>query len=356
MLHFEPQAEDILTDEDLLELFRIIKQIIKKRPDVERLAKLYFCISYAMGEVNQFYRPNHSNHVVYRDDINQTTAVVRVPFACCNKKRTDPNIVEEDSSQRVLSVSYLTNPSPPQQQQQQQQRHQDGETDQYSVRPYTHIKPLYPTSSPSPSITPNLNTHHHHIQPQPRHLGTTNITPSPSSIAHALIANGSSNGGVNNSHHNSNSNNNNHHHNMNHLQNNNSMIGNNSHRSITPSPITSTVADATSSRYPNLNTTTMSSRLEVLMEPKQRGFYYQDNRINREPALLQRYAEQGVLTQASLMRKRKRQLDDSEYPYELSTLPAIGKRTKIPHRHGEFKQRRKFFDISIETTRWLNYL
>ncbi|KAG1250504.1 hypothetical protein G6F68_012767 [Rhizopus microsporus] len=83
-----------------------------------------------------------------------------------------------------------------------------------------------------------------------------------------------------------------------------------------------------------------SPRVEIIMEPRQRGFYYQDGRISREPPLLQRYAEQGVLTQASLLKKRKKQITDYDYNYsqELASLPP--KKPKIPHRHGEFGQRR----------------
>ncbi|CAO3592618.1 unnamed protein product [Absidia cylindrospora] len=79
---------------------------------------------------------------------------------------------------------------------------------------------------------------------------------------------------------------------------------------------------------------------QIVMEPKQRGFYYQFGRIDREPPLLRRFAEQGVLTQASLLRKRRRQCSDTDNPYVLSTLPAPAKKPKIPHRHGEFEQRR----------------
>ncbi|KAI7901409.1 uncharacterized protein BX663DRAFT_537102 [Cokeromyces recurvatus] len=77
------------------------------------------------------------------------------------------------------------------------------------------------------------------------------------------------------------------------------------------------------------------------MEPKQRGFYYQDNKTTREPALLQRYAKQDVLIQTSLMRKRKKTFsNDPDFSYDLSTIPAPIKKPKIPHRHGEFNQRR----------------
>ncbi|KAI8047294.1 uncharacterized protein B0P05DRAFT_566351 [Gilbertella persicaria] len=257
MLHFHPQAEDILTDEDLLELFRVVKQIIRKKPDPERIAKLYFCIVYAMGDHYQFYKPIHTDQLVFRDETSATLAEVQLPSSvtCCHpdspSNHNNNNTVAVP--QRILSVSYLTNPSPSPQLPQMNTR-EETSTDQYSVRPYTNIRPIYP-SSLQPPWSP--------IEHSPSHLG----------------------------------------------------------------------------RYPHLNTL-MNTNNEVLIEPKQRGFYYQDGRISREPALLQRFAEQGVLTQASLMRKRKKTLHDTDYPYELSTLPAPAKKPKIPHRHGEFKQRR----------------
>lgn len=248
--HFSPEAEDILTDEDLLELFRIIKQIIRKKPDTERVAKLYFCIAYAMGDMYQFYKPKHSDHLIFKDDSNiiGDIALPASAACCCQTESSLPEIQQQQQQQqKQLSVSYLTNPSP--------QVIEETTTDQYSVRPYTHIRPIYPSTS------------------QPQQQPTTAWSPPKQP-----------------------------------------------------------------NRYPHLNTLINSS--EVLMEPKQRGFYYQDGRISREPALLQRYAEQGVLTQASLLRKRKKQFGDTEIPYELSTLPAPAKKPKIPHRHGEFKQRR----------------
>lgn len=265
MQHFQPQAEDILTDEDLLELFRIIKQIIRKKPDAERIAKLFFCIVYAMGDLYHFYKPIHSDCIIFRDESNATigpvTADVKLPssVSCCQSSissvATPPSSSTTSSPaaptlpvpQRLLSVSYLTNPTPSSPQ--QPKRMDEVTTDQYTVRPYTNLRPIYPSHG-----TPWLP-----------------------------------------------------------------------------------VEEGQSNRFPHLNT--LMNSTEVLMEPKQRGFYYQDGRITREPALLQRYAEQGVLTQASLMKKRK--LD--EYPYEITNLPTQTKKPKIPHRHGEFKQRRNFF-------------
>ncbi|KAG1205089.1 hypothetical protein G6F35_011871 [Rhizopus arrhizus] len=80
--------------------------------------------------------------------------------------------------------------------------------------------------------------------------------------------------------------------------------------------------------------TPYSQQTDTLLEPHQRGFYYQGDRITREPALLQRYAEQGILTQASLLRKRKRHSADSVH--DIGSV----KKAKIPHRHGEFESRR----------------
>ncbi|KAI8372214.1 hypothetical protein BD560DRAFT_395491 [Blakeslea trispora] len=289
MLQFRPQAADILSDEDLLELFRIIKHIIRKKPDAERLAKLYFCMAYAMGDQYQFYKPIHDNALVFRDDTNMALGKVQLPTSvlCCHDTSTPrpslnasppPSHTSSAVPQRILSVSYLTNPSPsPQLPQIMPQTTEETSTDPYSVRPYTNIRPIYPLQSPWSPMDEAPN--------QP---------PASSSQPYQQI-NGS------------------------------------------PSPL---------GRYPHLNTLLTNqpnntSPPEVLMEPKQRGFYYQDGRISREPVLLQRYAEQGVLTQANLMRKRKKTFsNDPDYPYELSTLPAPAKKPKIPHRHGEFKQRR----------------
>jgi hypothetical protein len=318
MHHFHPQAEDILTDEDLLELFRVIKQIIKKKPDAERIAKLYFCIVYAMGDLYQFYKPIHSDFMVFRDESNintgPITADVQLPssVSCCQNKAPsnsnnnwkDPNastatpntilspqaLSSPSSSsssaaipQRLLSVSYLTNPMTPPIKPCTQlpqimarlpppaQKENEVTTDQYSVRPYTNMKPIYPSTSTSAyPVQPPWSPIDEQQQQQQQ--------------AQAM------------------------------------------------------------SRYPHLNTLIHGGgSAEVLMEPKQRGFYYQDGRITKEPALLQRYAEQGVLTQASLMRKRKKTVggEGDFSSYELSTLPAPAKKPKIPHRHGEFKQRRK---------------
>ncbi|KAI9282359.1 hypothetical protein BY458DRAFT_497943 [Sporodiniella umbellata] len=235
--YFQPQAEDILVDEDLLELFRIIKLIIRKKPDAEKVAKLYFCIVYALGDQYSFHKPAHEENIVFKDE--NIVARVQLPFSatCCYENST---VEERAESQRQLSVSYLTHPKTPiRLSQPESEANKDTSTDRFTVRPYTHIRPV------------------------------------PWSPEQELLSEGS------------------------------------------------------------------SPRAEIIIEPKQRGFYYQDGRISREPPLLQRYAEQGVLTQASLMRKRKKQTPEYDYSniQDLS-LMATPKKPKIPHRHGEFAQRR----------------
>ncbi|KAI8381127.1 uncharacterized protein BYT42DRAFT_565355 [Radiomyces spectabilis] len=261
---FEPQAEDILTDEDLLDLFRIVKQFLRKKPDAERLAKLLFCVSYGLGDSVKSFRPLHEDKLYFRDDNTGSYGIVRLPgnTPCCKSEDTAKHRWSESPSSplsRFLSVSYLTNSQQTQPPTVNTPAAEgdltvpgDTSTDAFSVRPYTNFRPLYPS----------------------QRIDTT---------------------------------------------------------------------EPTNTRYPPLNTLMNNNKktaTEVLMEPKQRGFYYQDGRIGREPALLQRYAEQGVLTQASLMRKRRRQFSDIEFPYELSTLPAPAKKPKIPHRNGEFEKRR----------------
>ncbi|KAG0170383.1 hypothetical protein DFQ28_009129 [Apophysomyces sp. BC1034] len=299
---YQPQAEDILTDEDLLDLFRIVKQFLRKKPDQEKLAKLLFCISYALGDHVKFYKHVHEDKVVFRGNGAIATASVRTPMnsSCCPNDGTADQTKETNRSTwegssalssstsstassltRLLSVSYLTNPStnttaapgPPPlvtpQPQPQPQSHlafsDDISTDAYTVRPYTNFRPLYPSASTAAELT------------RPRRQDSAEAVQYP-------------------------------------------RLDNNIFE-----------------RSPSKR---MHGETKVLMEPRQRGFYYQDGRIAREPALLQRYAEQGVLTQASLMRKRKRQTSDADFPYMLCTLPAPTKKPKIPHRHGEFEQRR----------------
>ncbi|KAI8967906.1 hypothetical protein BDF20DRAFT_839744 [Mycotypha africana] len=572
--HYRPQAEDILSDEDLLDLFRIIKQIIRKKPDSERIAKLYFCITYAMGDLYQFYKPIHSDVLIFKDESNVSIgpifAEVQLPpsATCCqnvlpedpllttsttraitaspaqaaaltpttpngtinNTKSVTtkwnnhhyyynhhhhsstvaaavassanagvstpnhPNLSSQPSAaaaansavpasavavpQRILSVSYLTNPSPqhkasPQVSDSQllSREHRESAaqaaaaaalatptatptptavdvdetaTDQYTVRPYTNLRSAYPVhhqpsasslswssssatpleepGSPPPpqpshaSMPPQTSSqqqqqqqqhalyhqHPHHFQsstfsyqsqqqqqqrlssssasinggsappppPPPSsvssshdiHHSTPLTTPSSGSTSSMVFGSITANSITTTTEASSPTMGNS-------FPSSNTTAVSSTHMSTAATMTANTVTTGqqssfvsnhsnssssttgnsytTLSRYPHLNTLIHGNgtNTEVLMEPKQRGFYYQDGRITREPALLQRYAEQGVLTQASLMRKRKKifgQLDQdypSSYVEALST-PAPAKKPKIPHRHGEFRQRR----------------
>ncbi|KAG2230063.1 hypothetical protein BDF21DRAFT_380546 [Thamnidium elegans] len=335
---FEPQAEDILTDEDLLDLFRIVKQVLRKNPDSEKLAKLLFCMSYALGDHIKFSKPCHDDRILFRDN-NLGVHAVRLPStsSCCSISfhqppfRESPTFshsnndllrsTEKDSVQKWIdsssvtshaspspispltklpSVSYLTNNNQSQQQTITSSfsdlSTENTTTDTYSVRPYSNFRPLYTATSSSPTVVNNTAT-----------IGSPLINPN--SIPSPTIQ---------------------------HV-----------HQQLADA-VALFNKDTTDHTMPttSVNTATInniqhtSEPVEVVMEPHQRGFYYQDGRIAREPVLLQRYAEQGILTQASLMRKRKRHSADANSPFELSALPLPAKKPKIPHRHGEFEQRR----------------
>lgn len=220
---FEPNADDILIDEDLLDLFRIIKQVIRKSAAPEDLAKLLFCISYALCDHMKFMKPIHEDRIVFSDD--QTSDVYCVKLSantsCCQESGSFPKWLDS-------SVASASSPA-------------------YDLLLQTPYRPFRPTYT---SLSSQYET--------------------PTSSHSTLSAD------------------------------------------VTP----------------------YSQQTDTLLEPHQRGFYYQGDRITREPALLQRYAEQGILTQASLLRKRKRHSADSVH--DIGSV----KKAKIPHRHGEFESRR----------------
>lgn len=324
---FNSQAEDILTDDDLLDLFRIMRQILKKRPDTERVAKLLFCIAYALGDHVKFCKSLHDDRIVFRDDINPSFGIVALPLnsSCCPGRTEVPRNGFHHDNGSINSQQQIpaTEPPPPPQQQQQQQHpyrwfssqpltrllpspdipdaseendpstltgSEEDTRDLSTVHPYAHLRPLYPTATGNDNVLGGPSS------PSPSSSNVREQTPFPRRLSSTTL------------------------------------LG---------------VALAKQSGNNISNGTSNQPRREVLMEPKQRGFYYQDGRIGREPPQLQRFAEQGVLTQASLMRKRKRKYVDGTLQYELTTLPAPAKKPKIPHRHGEFEQRRKWVGWEI---------
>ncbi|KAI9498321.1 hypothetical protein BDB00DRAFT_755146 [Zychaea mexicana] len=233
---YEPQAEDILCDENLLDLFRIIKQVLRKKRDPERLARLFFCMSYALGDHVKFHKPVHENKIIFDDRGFGGAHAVRLPStsSCCirnsgsNKDRGNWPDTASLSSSSASSTSSSASPI----------------TKLLSVPYITHQRQQAEEAAAAAAVA---------------------------AAAEAAVAG--------------------------------------------------------------------DHGKEFIMEPRQRGFYYQDNRITREPVLLQRYAEHGILTHASLMRKRKRQTSDQ--PSDMMTpSPVVTKKPKIPHRHGEFEQRR----------------
>ncbi|ORX49107.1 hypothetical protein DM01DRAFT_1325845 [Hesseltinella vesiculosa] len=337
---FQPQAEDILTDEDLLDLFRIVKQVIRKKPDADKLAKLLFCVSYALGDHVKFYKPLHDDRIIFKDDFSGNNNAVRLPStsSCCVMSLENPALPQKDalmvSSPSTVSsvhsnttnnghpspmtrllnvplVSCTAPATPPTQLSTQPLSHPpsmpphpllantpppiapthpatlhqpsadmmvstDSSADPFAVRPYTNFRPLYPSIPTHPTSFERNDANHLQRYPTPDHAS--------------------------------------------------------------PTTTASTVSPRLNQQDPPRATTLPQT--EILMEPKQRGFYYQDGRISREPVLLQRYAEQGILTQASLMRKRKRQSTDANVLFDTNQPPATTKKPKIPHRHGEFEQRR----------------
>lgn len=345
---FEPQAEDILTDEDLLDLFRIVKQVLRKNPDSERLAKLLFCMSYALGDHIIFSKPCHEDRIVFRD-IRSTVHSVKLPSSssCCTAQQQTKRVSTCSSNQldflrpekesvqrwvdsttgnsvsshspistltRLPSVSHLTTTSPiptsvhplsstPL----SDISNENALTDTYSVRPYTNFRSLF-----SPPAAPQTNHTTMNSIASPIVNGNPISTPSPSSQSTTTLQ-----------------------------QPQNQVLD---IADLTLNYSDTVVSDQNSSRFSN--NSIQPANGEIVMEPQQRGFYYQDGRIAREPVLLQRYAEQGILTQASLMRKRKRLSMDGSSSYEtVSNLPVQTKKPKIPHRHGEFESRRKIFNF-----------
>jgi hypothetical protein len=372
---FEPQAEDILTDEDLLDLFRIVKQVLRKNPDSEKLAKLLFCMSYALGDHIKFSKPCHEDRIVFRDN-HSAVHSVRLPStsSCCSNTTTTTTTAslysqvhrastssyshhhsdllrpEKDSVQkwidsssvtsttspspispltRLPSVSYLTNAnnihSTTANTTSLSEISNDNvsSSDPYSVRPFSNFRPLYTlSSSPAHHQSPTITSTAAAVA-SPIVNGNSPSIPSPSPMHHPSSIGDTNDGTPDHS-------------------NTTIAIGNHTTGSTTDHH-----------RYTSINSTSSCSSIqqfggsntEVVMEPQQRGFYYQDGRIAREPVLLQRYAEQGILTQASLMRKCKRNSADANSPYEISNLPVPTKKPKIPHRHGEFEQRREYYLI-----------
>ncbi|ORZ16293.1 hypothetical protein BCR42DRAFT_33367 [Absidia repens] len=369
---FQPQAEDILTDEDLLDLFRIVKQVLRKKPDANKLAKLLFCVSYALGDHVKFFKPLHEDRILFRNDDAFSTSssvhVVRLPqnSSCCSsniRPMDSPPSSSSPSTANGVAGDTLSHPPLPDYTNNSNhdsiQKWHDmtvpissPSSSTTSQSPLTKLLPVPFLTNPSqPSITATTTTSSPpSFTPQPTtplpsqpfdqqptttsipsdHTSTdaysvrsyTNLYPSISAATPLPPPSSSSSSAI-------------------------------------PYELTEPRRAFHRSPLPLPPLATATAHAEILTEPKQRGFYYQEGRIAREPVALQRYAEQGILTQASLMQKRKRATatssstdPDTMYPSSISsssphpsspssfphTPPA--KKPKIPHRHGEFESRR----------------
>ncbi|ORZ11090.1 hypothetical protein BCR42DRAFT_421546 [Absidia repens] len=410
---FQPLAEDILSDEELLDLFRIIKQIIRGRPDAERIAKVVFCIFYSLGDHVKCYRPVHDDTILFRDDLNPGTplSAVRVSHnpSCCGTLPTLPPSQYQHQEQSQDTAISATDES--------DQIYTLGQHwKDLAQQSGTALNSIATNNDSSAQISADLH-HHQSIADMQNSISTSSssassttastaatqstmnnasltpylssaTTPMSSSSAIMLLDHTLSNATTSNTSSSSDHSTSIRPYNdfrpifsMNSPSQSFSVplrfgerrdalppdytqqLAQNDNYSSTMAPLPqldtycstsplSTTASTLSEapEYQQLNSMLhghmTNTRIQVdpstdrLMEPRQRGFYYQYGRIDREPPLLRRFAEQGVLTQASLLRKRKRQCSDTENPYVLSTLPAPVKRPKVPHRNGEFDQRR----------------
>lgn len=311
---FEPQAEDILCDEELLDLFRTVKQILRKKPNTERISKLLFCFCYALGEEVKFYKEvgGNEDRMFFKEESARSYSILRLPYSAndpaasrfkeyvTNKERgarkgtaqspvpVSSSVPERMSTGHPLSVSYLTGPG------------NNGSTDYLSQSSQT-------TLPPPRSASPGFSNYRPLVpavtQPTSQHTldnsrrGTVPVDPKSSGPA-----------------------------------------GSSSRPSSFSQPYPINAIEASSSQQQN--PATYGPRKMETVEPHQRGFYYEEGRLSREDAVLRRYAEQGVLTQASLLRKRKRRSTDMNLGLGYPTSGMPQKKVKMPHRHGEFEQRR----------------
>ncbi|CAO3589255.1 unnamed protein product [Absidia cylindrospora] len=97
-------------------IFRIIKQIIRGRPDAEQIAKVVFCIFYSLGDHVKCYRPVHDDTILFRDNLNPGTplSAVRVSHnpSCCGTLPTLPpsqyqTQIRQLPHQRIVVIKFI---------------------------------------------------------------------------------------------------------------------------------------------------------------------------------------------------------------------------------------------------------
>ncbi|KAI9286067.1 hypothetical protein BC943DRAFT_359766 [Umbelopsis sp. AD052] len=294
---FQPQAEDILSDDELLELFRVVKQIFRKKPTTDRISKVFFCFCYALGDEVKFYKPKADRISFKEDGANQynTVKVPGSPDATSTTIDLPPtkrfNDLPGEDQRRAFPISYIA-------------QNKDFGSKATSTSPHSPSLPSFSSHfgqdrMPSPQASSAHSPFIDLPSSAPRINGTGFRPPSKQ------------------------------------------------YQSIQPSEIKPDRLYQSPSSSPQSQSSIISNNPAAAIT--RRGFYYQPGRINNEDVLVQRYAEQGLLVHGPLIKKKRRAMfpeDNQPEMNEIISFPprSIGegpaKKPKIPHRHGEFESRR----------------
>lgn len=290
---YQPQAEDILSDDELLELFRAVKQILRKKPTTERISKVLFCFCYALGDEVKFFKPQ-TDRISFKEEGATQYSVVKVPGSPDRSVNMSP-IMRELPTQPIDSVDDLRR--------------------SYSVPYITQKKePLSKSSSKSPN-SPSLPSFS-------AHFGQDRLPSPKAPSAKAPYMEHPTNG------------------------------FRPPYPSIQPSDMKSEPRQFHSSSPSLSPQTSHTLAANPAAAITRRGFYYQPGRISNEDVLVQRYAEQGLLIHSPLIKKKRRAVypdgppENSPELNDVLAFPprSLGegptKKPKIPHRHGEFESRR----------------
>lgn len=306
---FQPQAEDILSDDELLELFRVVKQIFRKKPSTDRISKVFFCFCYALGDEVKFYKPQ-ADRISFKEDGATQYNTVKVPGTPDPARpvtrehaitsTTDQSATAHDHQRRPYSVPYITQ--------------------------NTEYGPKSASKSPNSPSLPSFSSH----------FGQDRM-PSPKAAAGPSTSSPY----------------------MDHHANTNGAglrPPSKQYPSIQPSSelkndhIYQSPSASPQSQHSNLIPANPAAAIT------RRGFYYQPGRISNEDVLVQRYAEQGLLVHGPLIKKKRRAMFSDDNHPDINDILAFpprplgegpAKKPKIPHRHGEFESRRKLFGIFL---------
>lgn len=297
---FQPQAEDILSDDELLELFRVVKQIFRKKPTTDRISKVFFCFCYALGDEVKFYKPK-ADRISFKEDGANQYNTVKVPGS-------------PDAASTVTDLATMRfNDSP-------------GE-EQRRAFPASYITQNKDFGAKATSTSP----HSPSLPSFSSHFGQDRMPSPQASSAHSpFIDLPSGTPRVNGT---------------------GFRPPTKQYQSIQPSEVKPDRLYQSPSSSPQSQSSIISNNPAAAIT--RRGFYYQPGRINNEDVLVQRYAEQGLLVHGPLIKKKRRAMfpednNHSEMNDILSFPPrSIGegpaKKPKIPHRHGEFESRRMYY-------------